>query len=145
MNLVDVEIKNSTAIVLTELKLKSFTKATTKIDTYSELIPLKLRNLKGNNSAILEFLMLFIKTQDQQKLDDFVIDKLDAVAAGSKTLMDIFIEYFRLFQLYRVTDYNQSIRKFIDDFYLTVMVLVQKNHEISILAHNFYLIYGGGN
>ncbi|CAO1373506.1 unnamed protein product [Diamesa hyperborea] len=143
MNLVDVEIKNSTAIVLTELKLKSFTKATTKIDTYSELIPLKLRNLKGNNSAILEFLMLFIKTQDQQKLDDFVIDKLDAVAAGSKTLMDIFIEYFRLFQLYRVTDYNQSIRKFIDDFYLTVMVLVQKNHEISILAHNFYLIYGG--
>lgn len=146
MRLVEIEVKYSAAAILTEFKMLSLQSAVVQIDTNLALLTFKVKQFEANKTTIVEFLSGFIDMHQSLKLDLAVIDKLDASSAAQpKTLMAVFVEYFRMLQTYKQTKLRQTTRKFIDEFYLSVMMAVEKHHNLILLAYNLHAYYGGGN
>lgn len=110
-----------------------------------ELLTFKVKDFGENKSAIVEFLVSFISVYELLDLDNNLIVKLDAFTDNSKSLMNIFTEFFRAYQTYKVTKIRQSTRKFLDEFYLSILVAIEKNHNLIIMVYNLYYQNGGGN
>lgn len=130
LNELERVIHESIVTILIELKLNFINNLTIEMNTHSELLSQKLDSHRENQTSLLYFLFDFVEDYETSNLENTVIDQLDAVALDSKTLIDLFIDYFRQYHLYKFSSLRQSTNKFVNEFYISILMLIEKSQSL---------------
>lgn len=148
LNELERGIHESIETILVELKLKFINNLMIKMNTYSELLSQKLDSHRENQTSLLYFLFDFVQDYETSNLENTVIEQLDEVALGSKTLINLLIDFFRQYHLSKSSSLRQSTNKFVNEFYLSILMLIEKSQSlleltISLMPYFRGYIYEG--
>lgn len=140
-----MSVKKNTGAILSEFKMLDISNSIMQLHNNIDLLASKVQDFAENKTAMVEFLVIFISIYELLDLDNNLVDKLDALLKNHKTLMNVFTEIFRMHKAFSITKIRQSTRKFIDEYYLSLMVAIEKNHNLITIVYNLYYGNGGGN
>lgn len=125
-----------------------------KIDKIQELISLtskyhqdfgKVFNDNMRNSTfMIEYLDSFIKTYRNHDYERALIDYLDSAVDGSKTLINLLIEYLQHNQQENSSKMSSSTNKKVHEFYISLMLAVGKGQSFLELCYKVKDFYLGG-
>ncbi|CAO1331449.1 unnamed protein product [Diamesa serratosioi] len=139
----DTQIRDSTLTVLNEIKMNEINKIIIQIGTSTENVGQVIHSYSGNKTFMINYLVEYIRFLQLENLESSLVEFLDIKVTGTTSLVDIFIEKSKKYQLENTNTLRTSTNKIVHDFFFVMLINIEKGHSLLDLCYKLKAHYLG--
>lgn len=145
MHDVDERITESTLLILNDLEISEINTIIKAFYTATGNLGETVNDNNGNSTFMIQYLEEFIQAYQLQNYERLLVEYLDDINPGAKSLVFSYIERLHQKQNNHSANINASTNKLVYEFYLSMILAVGRGQSVLELCYNLKVYYTGGN